>query len=170
MLEEPMHLTGALADRSRWRADGCPAAAALDVVGSRSAMLIMREALYGTTRFDEFVDRVGITEGVASGRLRELTDLGLLARVPYRDPGQRTRYEYRLTERGADFAPVVLALFEWGAKHLTRSGRAPFDFEHRSRDDAAVCGAAVHAKVVCDAGHEVAPHDVAVHRAARRPS
>lgn len=161
-----MHLVGPLADRSAWRPDKCPAAAALDVVGSRSAMLIMREALYGTTRFDEFVERVGITEGVASGRLRELTELGLLARVPYRRPGQRTRFEYRLTPMGADFAPVVFALFEWGATHLSEGGLAPFDFEHRTATDD--CGAAVHAKVVCDAGHEVVPHEVVVRRASRR--
>lgn len=163
--EDPMRLTDTLADRNRWSTRRCPAAAALDVVGSRSAVLIMREAFYGTTRFDDFVERVGITDGVASGRLRELTALGLLARVPYREPGSRTRYEYRLTERGADFAPVVMALFEWGSKHLTPSGRAPFDFTH---DEDGGCGAPVHARVVCDAGHDVAPHEVTVRRHPQR--
>ncbi len=166
-----MHLVGALADRSRWSALRCPAAATLDVVGSRSAVLIMREALYGTTRFDDFAQRVGLTDGVVSGRLRELTDLGLLARVPYQEPGRRTRFEYRLTERGADFGTVVLALFEWGAKHLAPGGRAPFDLEHggdgESGGDDETCGAAVHAKVMCEAGHEVAPHAITVRRRAQ---
>lgn len=142
-------LTGTLADRSAWRADRCPIGRALKVVGTRSAMLIMREAYYGTTRFDDFSDRVGITEAVAAARLRELTDAGLLERQPYREPGQRTRFEYRLTGKGSDLMPVVLGLFEWGAKHVSPGGRPPVDLSH------ADCGAPVHVTVRCADEHEV---------------
>src|SRR3954468_24621635 len=71
--------------------DFCPIDRAMQVVGTRSAMLIMREAAYGTTRFDDFATRVGITDAVAATRLRELVEVGLLERRPYREEGQRTR-------------------------------------------------------------------------------
>jgi len=155
-------LTGPLADRSAWRADRCPIGKALDVVGTRSAMLIMRESYYGTTRFDDFAARVGISEAVAAGRLRELTDAGLLERRPYREAGQRTRFEYRLTDKGRDLAPVVLGLFAWGAKHVSPGGRPPVDLTH------ADCGAPVRVVVECDDAHPVALNEVVVSPAARR--
>ena len=85
-------------------------------------MLIMREAYYGTTRFDDFARRVGITKAATSTRLSELVDAGLLAKRPYREPGQRSRDEYVLTEAGTDFMPVVWAMFEWGRTHLNDTG------------------------------------------------
>src|SRR5271170_2223926 len=87
-------------------------------VGTKSAMLIMREAYYGTTRFDDFARRVGITKAATSARLTELVDVGLLTRRPYREPGQRGREEYVLTDAGVDFMPVVFSMFEWGRRHL----------------------------------------------------
>ena len=70
------------------------------LVGTKSAMLIMREAYYGTTRFDDFARRVGITKAATSARLSELVEAGLLTRRPYREPGQRSRDEYVLTDGG----------------------------------------------------------------------
>src|SRR6059058_4799165 len=98
---DTLALTGRLEPRDRWSADRCTVARALDVVSTRSAFLILREAFYGTTRFDDFAERVGISEPVAAARLRELVDEGLLEREDYRDPGQRTRQRYKLTEKGA---------------------------------------------------------------------
>lgn len=139
-----------LADRSAWRAgEHCPISKALDIIGTRSAMLIIREAFYGTTRFDDFADRVGITEAVASARLRELTEAGLFEKVPYRDPGQRTRYEYRLTRMGVDLAPAVVGLYQWGGTYLSRGGQPPLTLTHTD------CEARVHAAVVCDDGHRL---------------
>jgi len=149
-------LEGRLADRSAWRMDRCPIAKALEVVGTRSAVLIMREAYYGTTRFDDFARLVGITEAVAAARLRELTEAGLLERHPYRDPGQRTRHEYRLTTKGRDLLPAVLSLFEWGAKYVSPRGRAPIELSH------AECGAAVHVEVRCEHDHQVPLDELAV--------
>src|SRR3954447_23758164 len=95
-------LQGRLADRGGWRATRCSIDRALSVVGTRSALLLMREGFYGTRRFDDFADRVGITQAGAASRLRELVAAGLLERRPYREPGQRTRDEYVLTEMGRD--------------------------------------------------------------------
>src|SRR5947209_15868128 len=105
-----IEMTGALQPRGGWTADRCPMAHALDVVRNRSAFLVLREAFYGATRFDEFVERTGLSDPVTASRLRELTDEGLLQREPYQEPGQRTRRLYRLTEKGADLLPVLVAL------------------------------------------------------------
>ena len=128
-------------------------ARALDVVSSRSALLILREAFYGTTRFDDFAERVGISEPVAAARLRELVDDGLLQREPYRLPGQRTRMAYRLTDKGAELLPVLVALMQWGDRWLQPTG-APVVLRHRE------CGDAVHVQLACEAGHQVSPADL----------
>src|SRR5256885_7840978 len=109
-----VRMTGSLEPREGWTADRCTIAKALDVVSTRSAFLILREAFYGTTRFDDFAQRVGISEPVTATRLRELVDHGLLEREDYREPGQRTRRRYRLTDKGADLFPVLAALMQWG--------------------------------------------------------
>ena len=155
------HLDGPLAERSSWHADRCPIAKSLEVVGTRSAMLIMREAYYGTTRFDDFARRVGVTEAVTAARLRELTSAGLLARLPYQEPGQRTRHEYRLTDMGRDLAPAVLALFEWGSTYLS-GGHAPLSLRHTD------CGEDIHVETRCGAGHQVDLPDMTLARAAGR--
>lgn len=117
-----MKLTGVLEDRSAWKATECSIDRAMGVVGTRSAILILREAFYGTRRFDDFAARVGITEAVAAARLKELTAAGLFEKSPYREPGQRTRYEYVLTDMGNDLLPVVLGLMQWGDKYLQTGG------------------------------------------------
>ncbi len=121
-------------------------ARALDVVSSRSALLILREAFYGATRFDEFAERVGISEPVAAARLRELVDDGLLAREPYREPGQRTRMGYRLTDKGVELLPVLVALMQWGDRWLAPDG-PPVVLQHSG------CGQPVRAELQCAAGH-----------------
>ena len=144
-----MTLEGRLADRSRWTAERCTIDAALSVVSTRSAMLILREAFYGTRRFDDFVERVGITEAVAAARLRELTEAGVLRREPYQEPGRRTRHEYRLTEMGRDLFPALLALAQWGDRYLTGEAGPPLEWRHTD------CGATVSTQVRCAAGHDV---------------
>ena len=136
--------------------DRCPISRALSVVGNRSVMLIMREAYYGTTRFDDFARRVGIAESIAAARLRDLVDAGLLDRRPYQEPGQRTRYEYVLTEAGQDLLPVVLALGRWGAPPPPSRDPAPSRFHHTT------CGAGVHVEVRCNEGHLVPLEELAV--------
>jgi DNA-binding HxlR family transcriptional regulator len=155
-------LEGKLADRDAWTADRCSIAKALDVLGTRSSFLLMREAFYGSRRFDEFARRVGISEAVAAARLKELTEHGLLSREPYQEPGQRTRHEYVLTEMGRDLLPVALALMAWGDKHLTGERGAPLALRHRE------CGADVNVEVRCANGHEVPLDELGLNVARRR--
>jgi len=158
-------LDGPLSDRTAWSAHGrCSIGRAMDVIGTRSAMLLMREAFYGTRRFDDFATRVGITEAVAAKRLRELVDAGLLERAPYQEPGQRTRSEYRLTEMGRDLAPAALALMQWGDRYLAGEDGAPLRLRH------ADCGADVAVHVRCANGHDVPLEEtrVQVNRSRRR--
>jgi DNA-binding HxlR family transcriptional regulator len=147
-------LQGALADRTTWSAVGhCPVEKTMALVGTKSAMLIMREAYYGTTRFDDFARRVGITKAATSARLSELVEAGLLAKRPYREPGQRSRDEYVLTDEGTDFMPVVWAMFEWGRKHLNDT---KLRLTHQD------CGAEATVEIRCAEGHRVPLDELAV--------
>src|SRR6201999_1958604 len=141
-------LQGVLADRDKWSPVGeCAIEKTMAAVGTKSAMLIMREAYYGTTRFDDFAQRIGVTKAAASARVSELVAHGLLTRQPYREPGQRTRDEYVLTEAGIDFMPVVWAMFVWGQRHLSGSNR--LRLTHLD------CGADASVAVRCAKGHPV---------------
>jgi DNA-binding HxlR family transcriptional regulator len=135
----------------------CPIERAMGLVGSRSAMLIMREAFYGTSRFDDFVRRVEMAPATASTHLRALTGAGLLERRPYREPGGRTRDEYALTPAGADLMPVIFGLFEWGRRHT--DVQPLVDFAHVG------CGHPIELHVRCSAGHEVGPDEIEWRRA-----
>jgi DNA-binding HxlR family transcriptional regulator len=146
-------MTGSLEPRGRWTADRCTIAKALDVIPTRSAFLILREAFYGTTRFHDFAERVGISEPVTAARLRELVDDGLLEREDYREPGQRTRQRYRLTEKGAELFPALVALMQWGDRWLDDRG-GPVELRHRD------CGEPVAAELRCAAGHSVGLDDL----------
>ncbi|MBO3100466.1 winged helix-turn-helix transcriptional regulator [Cellulomonas fengjieae] len=137
-------------NREGWSTANCSIARALEVVGTRAAVLILREAFFGTRRFDDFARRVGISEPVAAARLKELTAAGVLERVPYQEPGQRTRFEYQLTEKGRALQPVITALRQWGDAWGADPAGPPVVAVHRD------CGAAVGVRVRCDAGHDVA--------------
>ena len=158
-----LRMTGVLDPRDAWTAESCTIARALDVVTTRSAFLILREAFYGTARFDDFAQRVGISDAAAAARLRELVDDGLLEREDYREPGQRTRQRYRLTEKGADLFPALVALMQWGDKWIDERG-GPVELRHRE------CGEPVALELRCAAGHAVTPDelDLAVRRRERR--
>ncbi|HEX3689230.1 MAG TPA: helix-turn-helix domain-containing protein [Solirubrobacteraceae bacterium] len=152
-----IQMTGALEPREGWTADRCPMAHALGVVRNRSSFLVLREALYGATRFEEFAERTGLSEPVTAARLRELTDEGLLEREPYQEPGQRTRRAYRLTEKGSDLLPVVVALMQWGDKWVLPGG-ARVEIRH------AGCGSAVSAELRCEHGHAVGREELELAR------
>ena len=112
-------MDGPLSDLDSWTAgDRCSIARALSVVGTRSTMLILREAFYGTTRFDDFTRRVGITDASSAARLKELVEVGIFVKQPYRPDKGRTRYEYVLTKMGEDLLPVVLGLMQWDDRYL----------------------------------------------------
>jgi DNA-binding HxlR family transcriptional regulator len=93
----------------------CSIARALDLVGEWWTMLVVREAFMGTTRFDAFQRNLGIAPNILSARLKRLVASGVLQRVP---AGGARRQEYRLTEKGRDLFPVLVALLQWGDRWL----------------------------------------------------
>ena len=98
--------------RSRSLNKECSIARAMQVVGDRWSILLLREAYYGTRRFDEFQYYLGVAPNILSTRLKKFVDLGMMTRVPL--PEHSGRYEYVLTEKGRDFFPTYLALKKWG--------------------------------------------------------
>jgi DNA-binding HxlR family transcriptional regulator len=100
----------------------CPIGRAVETIGDRWTLLILRHATLGITRFDQFRGELGIADNILSNRLSRLVEAGLLVKVPYRDE-RRTRHEYRLTEASADLLPVLHALADWGQKHTRSNAR-----------------------------------------------
>jgi DNA-binding HxlR family transcriptional regulator len=105
----------------------CPIAAALEVVGERWALLVVREIALGATRFSDIVAGTGAPRDRIAARLKALESAGVIARTPYRDGP--VRYEYRLTESGDALLPVLDALLEWGKRHAV----APDDPDRQRR-------------------------------------
>ncbi|ADU72040.1 helix-turn-helix domain-containing protein [Pantoea sp. At-9b] len=99
----------------------CPIARSLGRIGDSWSMIILRDALAGFTRFDEFQKNADIAPNILSRRLKELVEDGLLEKVCY--SSTPPRYEYHLTPMGRDFRPVILALVEWGSRHFSPEGR-----------------------------------------------
>ena len=108
--------------RKDFGATTCPVARSLERVGEWWNMMILRDAMYGMTRFDEFEKSLGIAPNMLTRRLNDLVEDGLLARRQYND--KPPRFEYVLTECGHDFRPVLLAMVEWGNKHFSPEGAA----------------------------------------------
>ena len=113
----------------------CPIVRAVDVLGDKWTLLILKNANVGMTRFDRFRNELGIADNILSARLSRLVELGLMVRQPYEVLG-RTRYEYRLSESGTDVLPILHTFAEWGQKHTTLNGveAEPVTFIHT------VCG------------------------------
>jgi DNA-binding HxlR family transcriptional regulator len=139
--------------------DADPIVRALAVLSARASFLVMREAYYGTRRFDDFQRRLGISPSSLATRLRALVDDGLLAKVTYQEPGKRSRYEYALTEKGHALLPALIGLLQWGNEYLTP--------EHeRVHVEHSTCGAPARAEVRCQRGHHVPLDELR----ARRPA
>jgi DNA-binding HxlR family transcriptional regulator len=149
MTTATLRMTGELDPRDSWSAGAeCTIARSVELLSARSSFLLMREAFYGATRFEEFVRRAELSEPAASVRLHELVEQGLLELEPYQESGQRTRNRYLLTEKGADLFPVIVSLMQWGNRWLDDSG-GPAELLHRG------CGSVVHAELRCERGHKV---------------
>jgi DNA-binding HxlR family transcriptional regulator len=119
----------------------CSIARALELVGDRWTLLVLREAFLGTRRFHAFQDHLGLARTVLSDRLGRLVEDGLLERVRYAERPER--FEYRLTEKGVDLWPVLVALLQWGDRHATQ-GPPPVVLRHRG------CGGEVTDRRMCD--------------------
>src|SRR5438105_2547851 len=98
--------------RNRLANKECSISRAMEVVGDRWSILLLREAYYGVKRFDEFEYYVGIAPNILSNRLRKLVGAGIMKRIPLREHPRR--YEYVLTGMGRDFFPAYLAMKRWG--------------------------------------------------------
>ena len=128
-------------------AANCSIGAAVRIIGERQTFLVLREAFNGVRRFDDMQRRTAMPRQVLSDRLGRLVDEGLLRKASYQDSGQRRRYEYRLTEKGLDLYPVLVAMMEWGDKHAVGSAGPQVLLRHRD------CGEPVELQLACAAGH-----------------
>jgi DNA-binding HxlR family transcriptional regulator len=129
---------------------GCTIAAALAIVGEKWTFLVLREAFNGVRRFDDMQRRTGLPRQMLSNRLARLVREGILRKAPYRVQGQRAREEYRLTEKGIELFPAMVALMTWGDKYAAGPDGPPVQLTHRD------CGAPVHLELACTAGHVLA--------------
>jgi DNA-binding HxlR family transcriptional regulator len=125
----------------------CAIGAAVDIIGERPTFLVLREVFNGVRRFDDMRRRTGMPRQVLSDRLARLVREDLLRKVPYRDAGQRSRHEYRLTSKGLDLYPVLVALMEWGDRHALGPDGPQVMLRHRD------CGEPVRLQLSCRAGH-----------------
>ena len=130
----------------------CSVARCLDVVGEWWSLLIVRDAMLGVTRFDDFQARLGISRNILTQRLNRLVDNGVLKRVPYSEHPPRS--EYRLTARGRDLWLVITAMRQWGDRWASPAG-SPVLVRHDG------CGQIVSAVPVCSGcGEELEPRSV----------
>jgi DNA-binding HxlR family transcriptional regulator len=126
---------------------------ALELLGERWTLLILREAFFGVRRFGQLARNLNIPRPTLSARLRMLVDAGLLERVPYaRDPD---RHEYLLTDAGRDLFPAIVALMRWGDEHFGAQNGAPILLRHHT------CGELADPHMTCgNCGGEIDARNV----------
>ncbi len=138
------------------RGAACSIARTLGIVGERWSLLVVREAMKGRTRFNEFQDALRVSPDILSHRLDGLVAAGILERRPYREPGRRSRHSYHLTTTGLELLPVLAALMQWGDAHLAGEPGPPALMRRRET------GAPVRVAFVDDDGRLVEPGDIEV--------
>jgi len=131
----------------------CSISRPLAVLGDRWTFILIKQAFAGTRRFEDFHSTLGISRGRLADRLDRLVEQGILQRTPYKNG--RTRHEYRLTEKGHDLYPVLIALRDWGDRYMAPEG-PPVLYRHEG------CGGEAHTHITCDrCGRELSARDVA---------
>jgi DNA-binding HxlR family transcriptional regulator len=135
------------------RFDGESVGRALELIGEKWTLLILREAFFGVRRYGELARNLAVPRPTLSARLRTLVGAGLLARVRYaRDPD---RFEYRLTRAGQELFPAIVVLMRWGDEHLAGPAGPPIVLRHHD------CGRPADARLTCaHCGGEVSAHTV----------
>ena len=103
-------------DKSPTDGDLCSIASTLEVIGDRWTLLVLRDAFRGLRRFDQLQADLGVARNVLADRLARLVEHGVLEKIRYQD--RPPRYEYRLTQKGVDLSPALVAMMRWGDKHL----------------------------------------------------
>lgn len=133
----------------------CSVARSLAVIGDRWTLMILRDCFLGVRRFEAFQARLGISRTIVADRLKLLVEEGVLRKAPYQETP--VRHEYRLTEKGFDLYPVVMAIVNWGDRHYAGEAGPPILHRHRA------CGCDFHAVMTCSAcGEPVGARDVEV--------
>ena len=113
---------------SDYRNQTCSIASALEVVGERWSLLIVRDVLLGLRRFDQLQADLGIARNILRSRLNRLVDEGVLEKRRYQERPER--FEYRLTDKGLDLWPTIVALMQWGDRYAAPNG-PPVVLTHR---------------------------------------
>jgi DNA-binding HxlR family transcriptional regulator len=131
----------------------CSIARALEVLGDRWTLLVVRDAFLGVRRFDDFQRSLDIARNVLADRLARLVDEGVLERRRYQERPER--HEYRLTAKGFDLLPVTMSLMTWGDRYYAPPEGPPRIVRHRG------CGGEVTGQMTCErCGARVGPGDV----------
>jgi DNA-binding HxlR family transcriptional regulator len=106
----------------------CSMASALEIIGERWTILIVRDIFLGVRRFDDLQRKLGVARNILQTRLERLVDNGILVKRPYQE--RPVRYEYRLTTKGADLWPILVSLLQWGDRYAI-DGERPMLLQHR---------------------------------------
>ncbi len=119
----------------------CSVARSVAVIGDRWTLMILRDCFLGVRRFEAFQERLGISRTIIADRLKHLTEEGVLRRVAYQE--HPVRHEYRLTDKGLDLHPVVMAIVHWGDRHYAGEAGPPLLHRHKT------CGCDFHPVQTC---------------------
>lgn len=122
------------------KSQACSIASTVDVIGDRWSLLVLRNIFRGRRRFSEIQTDLGIAKNLLAGRLNKLLEHGVIERVPYQE--RPTRYDYRLTPKGADLSTALIALMGWGDRWYADDG-APTILIHED------CGQPIQQTVRC---------------------
>jgi DNA-binding HxlR family transcriptional regulator len=128
--------------RSSFEDMNCAIAQSLEIIGEWWTLLILRDAFFGVTRFEEWHERLGIARNILTARLDTLVEHGVMERRPYDEA--RGRYDYVLTNKGRALWPVMVTLRQWGDEWVLGLGNEPIALIHQS------CGEVSHGQLVCD--------------------
>ena len=131
----------------------CSIARTVAVLGERWTLVILREAFNRRRRFDDIQRDLGIARNILADRLQTLVAEGILERRAYQQRPER--FEYRLTDKGRDLYPVLIALMQWGDRYTAGDAGPPVELIHEP------CGEHTHARLVCDhCGEPIDPRDI----------
>ena len=133
----------------QYRVDNCTVGRAMEILGERWTVVVLREVFNGIRRFEDMQRHTAIPRQVLTNRLALLVEQGILRKEPYRAPGERVRHEYRPTDKGIALYPVFVAIAQWGEQYLADPEGPPVEFAHRG------CGAVVRVVPTCAAGHQI---------------
>lgn len=123
----------------------CSVARTVAVIGDRWTLMILRDVFLGVRRFEDFQARLGISRTITTERLKILVDEGVLKKVPYQD--RPVRHEYRLTDKGLDLYPVIMAIVNFGDRHYAGEAGPPMLHRHKA------CGCDFEPVMTCSECH-----------------